>query len=189
MTKRLNAKYKICRRLGVDLWGNNKLSGKKNYPPGQHGPTTGLTKRRTDYGLHLMAKQKLKGYYANIKEKQFKKIYAEAKRLQGDTGENLVGLLERRLDTLIYRANFSPSMFAARQFINHKHIEINGKTVNIPSYIVKMGDKITIKNKSKDLLIVLETIQKKADCVAISKFVHLTRKPLRRHPRKSGDPL
>jgi len=160
MTKRVQAKHKISRRLGVNLWGSHKFSQEKNYPPGEHGPISGM-RRKTDYGVHLDAKQKLKGYYANISEKKFRKVYKEAKRLKGDTGENIIGLLEGRLDTVIYRANFVPTMFAARQFVNHKHVEVNGQVVNIPSYQLKLGDVVTIKEKSRELLIVLETIQKK----------------------------
>ena len=161
MTKRLQSKYKICRRLGVDLWGNGKIAAARNYPPGEQGPLQG-NRRKTEYGVHLNAKQKLKGYYANIKEATFRKIYKEAKRIKGDTGENLIGLLEARLDTVIYRANFVPSMFAARQFVNHKHVKVNGKILNIPSYRLKVGDVVEIKDASKELLIVLETIQAKS---------------------------
>jgi small subunit ribosomal protein S4 len=161
VTKRIQAKNKISRRLGVDLWGNGKISTKKNYPPGQHGPS-GMNRRKTDYGVHLNAKQQLKGYYANIKEGQFRKIYAEAKRIKGDASENLIGLLESRLDTVVYRANFVASMFAARQFVNHKHVTVNGSSVNIPSYRLKIGDVVEIKTASKELLIVLESIQNKA---------------------------
>jgi len=160
MTKRIKAKHKISRRLGVDLWGSAKFNSNKNYPPGQHGPLN-MSRRRTDYGIHLVAKQKLKGYYANIKERQFRKLYLKAKRIKGDTGQNLVALLESRLDAVIYRANFVPTMFAARQFINHKHVEVNGEVVNIASYTLKVGDVVRIKKSSQELLIVLETIQKK----------------------------
>ncbi len=160
MTKRVQAKHKISRRLGVNLWGSHKFKQDRSYPPGEHGPLN-ASRRKTDYGLHLNAKQQLKGYYANISEKKFRKIYKEAKRLKGDTSENIIALLESRLDSIIYRANFVPTMFAARQFINHKHIEVNGKVVNISSYQIKIGDVISIKNASKELLIILETIQKK----------------------------
>ncbi|MBT4878549.1 MAG: 30S ribosomal protein S4 [Alphaproteobacteria bacterium] len=160
MTKRVQAKHKISRRLGVNLWGSHKYRQEKSHPPGQHGPMNSM-RRKTDYGVHLNAKQKLKGYYANISEKKFRKIYQEAKSLKGDTGENIIGLLESRLDTLVYRANFVSTMFAARQFVSHKHVQVNGKTVNIPSYKLKIGDVVTIKEKSRDLLVVLETIQKK----------------------------
>lgn len=160
MTKRVQAKHKISRRLGVNLWGSHKYRQEKSHPPGQHGPTNSM-RRKTDYGVHLNAKQKLKGYYANISEKKFRKIYQEAKSLKGDTGENIIGLLESRLDTLVYRANFVSTMFAARQFVSHKHVQVNGKAVNIPSYKLKIGDVVTIKEKSRDLLVVLETIQKK----------------------------
>ena len=160
MTKRIAAKHKISRRLGVDLWGSNKYNRERNYPPGQHGAMS-LSRKKTDYGVHLVAKQKLKGYYANIKEKQFRKLYLHAKKIKGDTGENLIHLLESRLDTVIYRANFVPTMFAARQFINHQHVEVNGKVLNVASYRLKLGDVVTIKKSSQELLIVLETIQKK----------------------------
>lgn len=160
MTKRIQAKHKISRRLGVNLWGSAKYNNEKNYPPGQHGPLN-IAKRRTDYGLHLVAKQKLKGYYANIKERQFRKLYLEAKKIKGDTGQNLISLLESRLDAVIYRANFVPTMHAARQFINHQHIQVNGKTVNISSYRLKIGDVVSVKKSSQELLILLETIQKK----------------------------
>ena len=160
MTKRISAKHKISRRLGENLWGVSKCKKEKNYPPGQHGALN-ISRRRTDYGIHLAAKQKLKGYYPSIKEKQFRKLYLEAKKIKGDTSQNLIALLELRLDTVVYRANFVPSMFAARQFVNHKHVEVNGKVVNISSYRVKIGDVVKIKKSSQEILVVLETIQKK----------------------------
>ena len=138
MTKRAESKYKIDRRLGVNLWGRPKSPfNDREYGPGQHGQRR---RKPTDYGLQLMAKQRLKGYYANIGERQFRRIYEEAARRKGDTGENLVGLLERRLDTVVYRAKFVPTVFAARQFVNHGHVRVNGRRVNIPSYLVKDGD-------------------------------------------------
>ncbi|WP_431862294.1 30S ribosomal protein S4 [Azospirillum sp.] len=156
MSKRQESKYKIDRRLGVNLWGRSKSPlNRREYGPGQHGQRR---KKPSDYGLQLMAKQKLKGYYGNIGEKQFRKIYQEAVRRKGDTGENLIGLLERRLDAVVYRMKFVPTPFAARQFINHGHILVNGKRVNIPSYRVKDGDVIEVKNKSKQLALVLEAI-------------------------------
>ena len=158
MTKRAQSKFKISRRLGVSLWGSAKdPHNTKNYAPGQHG----AAKRRggSDYGLQLTAKQKLKGYYGNISEKQFRAVYKEAIRRKGDSSENLVGLLEQRLDIIIYRMNFVPTVFAARQFVNHKHIKVNGKTVNIPSYQVKAGDVIEVKEKSRTLPVVLEASQ------------------------------
>lgn len=158
MTKRAQSKFKISRRLGVSLWGSAKdPQNTKNYPPGQHG----ATKRRggTDYGVQLNAKQKLKGYYGNVSEKQFRAVYKEAIRRKGDSSENLVGLLEQRLDIIVYRMNFVPTVFAARQFVNHKHIKVNGKTVNIPSYQVKAGDVIEVKEKSRQLPVVLEASQ------------------------------
>ena len=157
MTKRLSSKYKICRRLGVNLWGRPKSpTNKRDYGPGQHGQRR---RKPTDYGIQLAAKQKLRGYYGNITEHQFRRTYTEAARLRGDTGENLIGLLERRLDAVVYRLKFVPTVFAARQFVNHGHILVNGKRVNIPSYRVREGDVIEIREKSRDLGIVLEAVQ------------------------------
>jgi small subunit ribosomal protein S4 len=158
MTKRLSAKHKIDRRLGQNLWGRPKSPiNKREYGPGQHGQ-----RRRgkvSDFGTQLKAKQKLKGYYANINERQFNKIYHEATRLRGDTSENLVGLLERRLDSIVYRAKFVPTPFAARQLINHGHIKVNGKRVNIPSYRCRPDDVIEVREKSRGLVLVLEASQ------------------------------
>lgn len=156
MSKRLKSKYKIDRRLGVNLWGRPKSpSNKRDYPPGQHGQRR---RKASDYGTQLMGKQKLKGYYGNIGEKKFRRYYEEAERRKGDTGENLIELLERRLDAVIFRARFVPTVFAARQFINHGHIKVNGKRVNIPSYQVDEGDIIEVKTKSRELPLVLEAI-------------------------------
>ncbi len=147
MTKRIHAKHKIDRRLGENIWGRPKSPfNKREYGPGEHGQ-----RRRgklSDYGQQLRAKQKLKGYYGNITEKQFKSIYREAARLRGDTSEKLIGLLERRLDAIVYRAKFVPTVFAARQFVNHGHVRVNGRRVNIPSYQVKPNDIITIRTGS-----------------------------------------
>lgn len=155
--KRLQAKHKIDLRMGCNLWGRPKSPyNKAQKGPGMHGERRG---KLSDYGLQLHAKQKLKGYYGNIGEKQFRKYYFEASRLRGDTGQNLIGLLERRLDAVIYRANFVPTVFAARQFVNHKHVTVNGKTVNIPSYLVKEGDVIEVKDKSRTLPMVVQASQ------------------------------
>ena len=144
MTKRSESKYKIDRRMGQNIWGRPKSPvNKREYGPGQHGQRR--KGKLSDFGVQLRAKQKLKGYYANISERQFHGIYVEATRLKGDSGENLIGLLERRLDTVVYRAKFVPTMFAARQFINHGHIKVNGKRVNIASYKLKAGDVIEVK--------------------------------------------
>ncbi len=160
MTKRLQAKKKISRKLGDSLWGQEKDPFlKRNYKPGQHGPTSRT--RPTDYGIQLKAKQKLKFYYGNISEKQFRKLFKEATKLRGDASENFIGLLERRLDIIIYRANFAPTVFAARQFVNHKHVKVNGKIVNIPSYRLKSGDIIEVREKSKEVTPLLEALQKK----------------------------
>tara|TARA_Y100001970_G_scaffold276875_1_gene380236 strand:- start:26 stop:646 length:621 start_codon:yes stop_codon:yes gene_type:complete len=154
MTKRLRAKYKIDRRMGENIWGRPKSPVNiRSYGPGQHGQ---LRKSKlSDFGLQIRAKQKLKGYYANMNERQFKNIFKEAVRIKGDTSENIIGLLESRLDAFIYRAKFVPTVFSARQFINHGHIKVNGKRVNIPSYRLKTGDLVEIKDKSKSLDLVL----------------------------------
>ncbi len=155
--KRIQAKHKIDRRMGANIWGRTKSPfNTRQTPPGMHGAQR--RSKPTDYGVQLMAKQKLKGYYGSIGEKQFRRYYKEAVRLRGDTGQNLVGLLERRLDAVIYRAKFVPTVFAARQFVNHKHVTVNGKIVNIPSYQVKEGDVIEVKESSHQLPMVLEAI-------------------------------
>jgi small subunit ribosomal protein S4 len=155
MTKRSEAKYKIDRRMGQNIWGRPKSPvNRREYGPGQHGQRR--KGKLSDYGVQLRAKQKLKGYYANISERQFRGIYEEAIRLKGDSGAHLIALLERRLDAIVYRAKFVPTVFAARQFINHGHIKVNGRRVNIPSYRVKVGDTVEVKEKSRQLPIVLE---------------------------------
>lgn len=157
MSKRHAVKYKISRRLGESLWGRAKDPvNRRNYAPGQHGAASKGKKKLSDYGTQLQAKQKMKAYYGNLTEKQFSKLYAEAIRLKGDSSENLVGLLESRLDAVIYRMCVVPTVFAARQFINHGHVKVNGKRVNIPSYSVKEGDVVEVKEKSKQLAMVLE---------------------------------
>jgi small subunit ribosomal protein S4 len=160
MTKRLESKYKISRRIGESLWGTAKDPvNKRNYAPGQHG----MARKRKlgGYAQQLNEKQKLRGYYGNITERQFRKIYAEAARRKGDTSENLVGLLERRLDAVIYRMNIVPTVFAARQFVSHGHIKVNGKRVNVPSYSVKEGDEIEVRDSSKQKEIVVVAMGKK----------------------------
>ena len=158
MTKRMESKYKIDRRMGQNIWGRPKSPvNRREYGPGQHGQRR--KGKLSDFGTQLRAKQKLKGYYGNISEKQFKNIYYEAIRRTGDTSEHLVGLLESRLDAIVYRAKFVPTVFAARQFVNHGHIRVNGKRVNIPSYQVKAGDVISVKDSSKQSVVVLEAIQ------------------------------
>ncbi|MDD7910469.1 30S ribosomal protein S4 [Pseudovibrio exalbescens] len=158
MSKRHSAKYKIDRRLGENIWGRPKSPvNRREYGPGQHGQRR--KGKLSDFGVQLRAKQKLKGYYGNISEKQFHKAYVEASRLKGDTSENLIGLLERRLDAIVYRAKFVPTVFAARQFINHGHVKVNGRRVNVGSYLCKPGDVIEVREKSKQLAIVLEAIQ------------------------------
>ncbi len=157
MTKRTAAKYKIDRRMGENIWGRPKSPvNRREYGPGQHGQRR--KGKLSDFGTQLRAKQKLKGYYGDLTEKQFRRIYAEAERLRGDTGENLIGLLERRLDAIVYRAKFVPTIFAARQFVNHGHVTVNGKRVNIASYRVKEGDVVQVREKSRQLAIVLEAL-------------------------------
>lgn len=184
MTKRNNRKFGISRRLGVNLWGSAKDPvAKRNFPPGQHGPMG--YKKLTDYGVQLQAKQKLKRYYGDITEKQFRKIYEEAARRKGDTGENMIGLLEARLDAVVYRAKFVPTVFAARQFVNHGHVLVDGKPVNIGSYRLKPGQIVTVKEKSRQLVMVVAAMQSndrpKADYLELSDSdfsVKLTRLPI-----------
>lgn len=153
----VSAKKKPSRRYGANLWGDPKSPlNKREYAPGQHGQRR---KKSTDYGIQLYAKQKLKTYYGNISEKQFHKYYVEAVRRTGDAAENFVGILESRLDNLVYKAKFVPSVFAARQFVNHGHVTVNGKKVNIPSYLVKVGDVIEVREKSKQLAIVIAAME------------------------------
>ena len=153
MTKRLASKHKVDRRLKVNLWGRPKSPfNSRNYPPGQHGKSK--KGKPSDYGTQLEAKQKMKFYYGNINERQFRNIYLKAIQKKGNTTENLIGYLERRLDTVIYRAKFATTVFSARQLINHGHIKVNGKKVNISSYLVKANDTIEIKDKSKELTII-----------------------------------
>lgn len=158
MSKRHSVKYKISRRLGESLWGRAKDPvGRRAYAPGQHGQAR--KRKLSDFGTQLLAKQKLKGYYGNINERQFRKIYQEAIRLKGDSSENLIGLLERRLDAVLYRMCVVPTVFASRQFINHGHVMVNGKRVKIPSYRVQEGDVISVKEKSRQIPMVLEALQ------------------------------
>lgn len=155
MSKRTSAKYKIDRRMGENIWGRAKSPfNTRSYGPGEHGQRR--KSKLSDFGIQLRAKQKLKGYYGDVTEKQFRSTYEEAVRMRGDTGENMIGLLERRLDAVVYRAKFVPTVFAARQFVNHGHVMVNGKRVNIPSYRVKEGDVVEVKEKSKQLPLVLE---------------------------------
>ncbi|PPR56769.1 MAG: 30S ribosomal protein S4 [Alphaproteobacteria bacterium MarineAlpha5_Bin3] len=158
MTKRITAKYKIDRRLGCNLWGRPKSPfNQRNSRPGQHG-AMGQRRKLSDYGIQLFAKQKLRFYYGDITEKQFRKIYDKASRIKGDTSEILIELLERRLDAIVYRMKFVPTIFAARQLVNHGHVKVNGKRVNIPSYTVKDGDEISIKEQSKQINLIQEAI-------------------------------
>jgi len=157
VTKRTAAKHKIDRRMGENIWGRPKSPvNRREYGPGQHGQRRKA--KLSDFGIQLRAKQKLKGYYGDLTEKQLRRIFSEAERIRGDTGENLVGLLESRLDALIYRAKFVPTMFAARQFINHGHILVNGRKVNIASYRVNEGDTIEVREKSKQIPLVMEAV-------------------------------
>ena len=157
MTKRTAAKYKIDRRMGENIWGRPKSPlNKRDYGPGQHGQRR--KGKLSDFGTQLRAKQKLKGYYGDLTEKQFRKIYADAERTRGDTGEALVGFLERRLDAVVYRAKLVPTVFAARQFVNHGHVTVNGKPVNIASYRVSEGDIIQVREKSRQMAAITEAL-------------------------------
>ena len=157
MSKRHSAKYKIDRRMGENLWGRPKSPvNQRSYGPGQHGQRR--KQKVSDFGLQLRAKQKLKGYYGNLTEKQFSRTYEEAARRKGNTSENLISLLESRLDAIVYRAKFVPTVFAARQFVNHGHVTVNGKRVNIPSYRCKPGDVIAVREKSRNMALVLEAV-------------------------------
>ncbi len=157
MSKRLSSKYKIDRRMGENIWGRPKSPvNKREYGPGQHGQRR--RSKKSDFGLQLMAKQKLKGYYGNITEKQFRRVYDDANRTKGNTAESMIGLLERRLDALVYRAKFVPTVFAARQFVSHGHVKVNGKRVNIPSYRLREGDVVEVRDRSKQLTVLLEAV-------------------------------
>ncbi len=157
MSKRISTKYKIDRRMGENIWGRPKSPvNRREYGPGQHGQNR--RGKLSDFGLQLRAKQKLKGYYGNIMEKQFKRIYAEASRIKGDTSENLIGLLEQRLDAIMYRAKFVATVFAARQFVNHGHVLVNGRGCNIPSARIRPGDVVEVREKSRNLTLILEAL-------------------------------
>ena len=158
MSKRHSAKYKLDRRMGENIWGRPKSPiNARSYGPGQHGQRR--KSKVSDFGLQLRAKQKLKGYYGNLTEKQFSRTYSEAARRKGNTAEKLIGLLESRLDAIVYRAKFVPTPFAARQFVNHGHVLVNGKRVNIPSYRVKVGDVVQVRERSRNMALVLEALQ------------------------------
>ena len=158
MTKRAEAKHKIDRRMGQNIWGRPKSPvNRREYGPGQHGQRR--KGKMSDFGTQLKAKQKLKGYYGNISERQFRKYYAEAIRLKGDSGDNLMGLLERRLDAAVFRAKFVPTVFAARQFVNHGHVKVNGRRVNIASYLLRVDDVVEVKEASRQLATVMEAVQ------------------------------
>jgi small subunit ribosomal protein S4 len=158
MSKRTSAKYKLDRRMGENVWGRPKSPiNRREYGPGQHGQRR--KSKMSDFGIQLRAKQKLKGYYGDVTEKQFRKVYAEAVRMKGDTSQNLIGLLERRLQSVVYRAKFAPTPFAARQLVNHGHILVNGRKCNIASALVKPGDVIELGSKGREMALVLEAIQ------------------------------
>ena len=158
MTKRVRAKHKIDRRLGENIWGRPKSPlNRRESRPGQHGERR--AGKLSDFGQQLKAKQKLKGYYASISERQFRKIYDEASSMKGSTSEGIIGLLERRLDALVYRAKFVPTVFAARQFVSHGHVSVNGRRVTIPSYRLRIGDIVEVREKSRQLPLVLEAIK------------------------------
>lgn len=158
MTKRIRAKHKIDRRLGENIWGRQKSPlNRRESRPGQHGERR--SGKLSDFGQQLKSKQKLKGYYASISERQFRAVYDEASRLKGSTSEHLIGLLERRLDALVYRAKFVPTVFAARQFVSHGHVSVNGERVTVPSYRLRIGDVVEVREKAKHMVHVLDAIK------------------------------
>jgi small subunit ribosomal protein S4 len=158
MSKRHSAKYKLDRRMGENIWGRPKSPiNQRSYGPGQHGQRR--KSKVSDFGLQLRAKQKLKGYYGNLTEKQFSRTYEEAARRKGNSSENLIALLESRLDAVVYRAKFTPTVFSARQFVNHGHVQVNGQRVNIASYRVKPGDVVQVRERSRNMALVLEALQ------------------------------
>ena len=158
MSKRKSAKHKLDRRMGENIWGRpHSPVNRRSYGPGQHGQRR--KSKVSDFGLQLRAKQKLKGYYGSIMERQFRGIYQEARRFKGSTSEHLIGLLERRLDAIVYRAKFVPTVFAARQFVSHGHVTVNGKRVNVPSFRCRVGDLIEVKEKGKQMTLLLEAIK------------------------------
>lgn len=167
MTKILKQKYKVSRRLGVSIWGDNKDPfHKRSYRPGQHGQGSSIGGGKTsDYGLHLKAKQRIKAHYGRINERQFRNLFILAQKMKGNTGENFIGLLEKRLDAVVYRMNLANSIFASRQLVTHKHILVNGKQVNVPSYRLKEGDVVTLKPASKQLVNIIESVSKMARTV------------------------
>ncbi len=155
MSKRQSAKYKLDRRMGENIWGRPKSPvNRREYGPGQHGQRR--KGKMSDFGIQLRAKQKLKGYYGDITEKQFKKNYFEASRMKGDTGQNLIGLLERRLDAVVYRSKFTPTIFSARQLVSHGHVYVNGVKCNVASRLVKPGDEVTLGKKAQEMALVAE---------------------------------
>ena len=157
MTKRAESKYKIDRRMQVNLWGRPKSPiNKREYGPGQHGQRR---KKPSDYGVQLMAKQKLKGYYGNVSERQFRRYYEEAMRRKGDSSQNLIGILESRLDAIVYRMKFVPTVFAARQLVSHGHVKVNGKRITVPSFVVKVGDLLELRPKAREMATVKEAIE------------------------------
>ncbi|MSO98352.1 MAG: 30S ribosomal protein S4 [Rhodospirillaceae bacterium] len=157
MTKRAESKYKIDRRMQVNLWGRPKSPiNKREYGPGQHGQRR---KKPSDYGVQLMAKQKLKGYYGNVSERQFRRYYEEAMRRKGDSSQNLIGILESRLDAIVYRMKFVPTVFAARQLVSHGHVKVNGKRITVPSFVVKVGDLLELRPKAREMAAVKEAIE------------------------------
>src|SRR6056300_955737 len=160
MTKRIKSKHKVDRRLGANIWGRPKSPfNSRAYGPGQHGQRSSA--KPSDYKIQLQAKQKLKNYYGNLNERQFRNVFKEANRVRGNTGENLVGILESRLDAVVYRAKFAQTVFEARQIINHGHIKVNGKKVNISSYMVKENDEVEVKESSKQMAKILSAVANK----------------------------
>ncbi|QZT35063.1 30S ribosomal protein S4 [Caldalkalibacillus thermarum TA2.A1] len=158
MSRYTGSTWKISRRLGISLTGTGKELQKRPYPPGQHGPTQ--RKKLSEYGIQLQEKQKLRHMYG-LTERQFRNTFDKASRMPGIVGENFLILLESRLDNLVYRLGFARTRRAARQLVNHGHITVNGKKVDIPSYQCKPGDVIGLREKSRDLAVVKESLEER----------------------------
>jgi len=160
MARYTGPKTKIARKFGEPIFGEDKSFEKRNYPPGQHGNAR-RREKKSEYAIQLMEKQKAKFTYG-ILERQFRNIFEKASRSKGVTGEVLLQLCESRLDNVVYRFGLSPSRSGARQLVSHRHITVNGSIVNIPSYQVKVGDVVGVREKSKSLNIIVEANGKDA---------------------------
>lgn len=156
MARYTGPKSKIARKFRDPIFGPDKTLAKKNYPPGMHGPSK-RKRKQSEYAVQLSEKQKAK-YTYGILERQFRKMFEKAASMKGITGENLLMLCEARLDNVVYRLGVANSRAAARQLVSHKHIQVNGETVNVPSYHLRSGDKVSIREKSKSLTVIVNSL-------------------------------